>query len=304
MTKKESGYFLATVASALVGSSVAVSSRVADFPWLGGLAIRYGCAAVVLGAIVHVRGLAWPAIRRSDLGLLVLLAAAGMVGFNIFLIAAVERADPGMVGAIVGTVPLVLAVLGPIQAGRAPTSRVTIAAVIVVAGAALAEGTGTGSLLGVLLAFGALAGEASFSLLAAPLLPRLGPMFVSVYACVIASVMALFLGVIVDREGVVREPSWSEGVSLFYLGVMVSGLAFFAWYTAIGRLGVERTGLFSGLMPVFALLTGWLLVASNPNPLQLVGAVIVGAGVSFGISKDRPASRSTPVDGVGTVVRE
>jgi drug/metabolite transporter (DMT)-like permease len=237
--------------------------------------------------------------------LLLLLAATGMVGCNVFLIAAVERADPGMVGSIVGSVPLVLAVLGPIQAGRAPTRRLTLAAAIVVIGAALAEGAGTGSLLGVVLAFGALAGEASFSLLATPLLPRLGPMFVSTFACAVASVMALVLGVAVDRGGALRAPGWSEGVSLVYLGVMVSGLAFFAWYTAIGRLGVERTGLFTGLMPVFALLAGWLLVSSNPNPLQLLGALIVGAGVSFGISKEHPApARLEPIDSIVTAMRD
>jgi len=41
----------------------------------------------------------------------------------------------------------------------------------------------------LLLALGALGGEAAFSLLATPILPRLGPMFVATFGCAIAAVM-------------------------------------------------------------------------------------------------------------------
>jgi drug/metabolite transporter (DMT)-like permease len=285
MIESRSGMFMAMFAAIAVGSSVAVSAKVAGYPWLVGLSIRYGCAAVVLALIVRTRRQAWPRMNCRDVGLLVLLAATGMVGFNVFLIAAVQHADPGAVGAIVGSVPLVLAVLGPLQAGRSPTRRALLAAAVVVVGAALAEGAGSASPLGVLLALGALGGEAAFSLLAAPLLPRLGPMFVATFACALASAMALAGGIVIDGGGALRAPRLSEGLSLLYLGVIVSGLGAFAWYSAIVRLGVDRTGLFAGLMPVFALLTGWLVVSGNPSLVQFSGAAIVGAGVSFGISR-------------------
>ena len=124
-------------------------------------------------------------------------------------------------------------------------------------------------------------------MLATPILPRLGPMFVATFACAIASVMALMIGLAVDGGGVVRAPSMSEGLSIVYLGITVSGLGFFAWYTAIVRLGVDRAGLFTGLTPVFALLTGWALATNNPNPFQLMGVLIVGAGVTVGIRQGK-----------------
>jgi drug/metabolite transporter (DMT)-like permease len=298
MTKQQIGYFLAVYAAATVGSSVAVSTRISAYPRLGGLSFRYGMAAIVLAVIVSVRKSPWPRVTRRDGMLLVLLAATGMVGFNLFLLGAVDHADPGAVGAIVGSVPILLALVGPLQAGRSPTSRALIASVVVVAGAALAEGAGSVTWLGLVLAIGALGGEAAFSLLATPILPRLGPMFVATFACAIASVMSLLTGFAVDGGGVVRSASLSEGLSIVYLGITVSGLGFFAWYTAIVSLGVDRAGLFSGVTPVFALLTGWALATNDPNPFQFLGVLIVGAGVTLGIRQGKTQARgASPADG-------
>ena len=292
MAKQQLGYTLAIFATAAVGSSVAVSTRISGYPRLGGLSLRYAMAALLLAIVVMIRRSPWPSVTIRDVAMLVVLSAVGMVGFNLFLLGAVSHADPGAVGAIVGTVPIVLAVIGPLQSGRYPTARALAAAAVVVAGAALAEGAGSVTSLGLLLAIGALAGEAGFSLLASPILPRLGAMFVAVFACAIASIMSLLLGFAVDGAGVVRVPSASEVLSIVYLGVTVSGLGFFAWYSAIVRVGVDRAGLFSGLTPVFALLTGWLLTSNDPNPLQIAGVLIVGVGVTLGIRKTRTASRS------------
>ena len=301
MTRTRLGVALAVYAAASVGSSVAVSTRISIFPRLGGLSLRYAMAALLLTAIVLIRRTPWPRITRRDWLLLILLAATGMVGFNMFLLGAVHHADPGAVGAIVGSVPILLVLIGPLPVGRTPAARALLASAVVVAGAALAEGAGSGSRLGLLLALGALGGETVFSLLATPILPRLGPMFVATFGCAIAAVMALLVGLVLDGGDVLRMPTPSEGLSILYLGIAVSGLGFFAWYSAIVRLGVERAGLFTGLMPMFALLTGWALATNDPNPLQFLGVVIVGMGVTIGIRPAKTRPRSIEVEVASSV---
>jgi drug/metabolite transporter (DMT)-like permease len=115
-----------------------------------------------------------PRLSARELGLVAALAASGLVGFNLCVLAAVDRADPAVVGLVIGCTPVVLALVGPPLAGRPPTRRGLAAAAVVVVGAALAQGGGRTSATGLLLAVGALAGEAAFSLLAVPLLPKLG----------------------------------------------------------------------------------------------------------------------------------
>jgi drug/metabolite transporter (DMT)-like permease len=104
-----------------------------------------------------------------ELALLTALAATGLVLFNVCVVGAVREGDPGTVGVIVGCVPVVLAVAAPLLDGRRPSPRLVLAGVVVAVGAAGVEQAGGGmSGVGVLLALGALACEASFSLIAAP----------------------------------------------------------------------------------------------------------------------------------------
>src|SRR4051812_39436388 len=171
----------AAAAMLLVGTSTAVSATVADYPVLGGQALRYALAATILLAVVRHQRLPRVGLTLRDLFLLLALAATGLAGFNIFLVEATREASPAVIGTVVGAIPIVLALVGPLTERRRPATRTVAAATVVTLGAGIAAGFGGGSLHGVLLATGALAGEVAFSLLALPLLPKLGPLKVAAY---------------------------------------------------------------------------------------------------------------------------
>ncbi len=280
---RKSGALFAGSAQAIIGSFVAVSALMTNFPWLGGQALRYSSGALLLFGLAKLRGVVWPRYERFDIGMLLLLSMTGMVGFNLCILAALERADPGTVGAIVGCVPLVLAIVGPLLAGRRPSRRIIMAAGIVVLGAAIVEGIGSAQFSGVLFALGALAGEACFSLLAVPLLPRLGPLVLSASSAALAGLISLVLGLVISGTELLQRPTTKEGMALVYLTIVVTAGAFVAWYAGVARLGVEYAGLFAGLIPISALVTSWLVGSGDPSLLQLLGSLIVGAGVVIGL---------------------
>jgi drug/metabolite transporter (DMT)-like permease len=273
------GSLQAGVAMVVVGSSVAASSVIADYPILGGQAARYALGAALLAALARGR-LPRPRPRPSQLPGLLALAATGLAGFNVFLIAALRQADAGSVGVIVGCVPLALALLGPALEGRAPSR------LVVSAGAAFVQWSGGPmSPTGLGLSLGALACEAAFSLLAVPLLATLGPVGVSTYACAAAAAMLLAGAVGVHGASAVRLPSPQEAAAFGYLAVVVTALGFVLWYSGMRRLGVERAGLFAGLVPVAALVTSAAAGAATLTLPRLVGAVAVGAGVTLGMKR-------------------
>jgi len=283
------GVLLAGGSMLVVGSSVAATSVITDYPWYGGQAVRYGLGSLLLLAVVRLGRGRWPRLTGRELALLVALAATGIVGFNLFLLAAVERADPGAVGAIVGCVPIVLALAGPLQRREAPSRRLLIAALIVVVGAALAEGAGDVALAGVLLAIGAMICEALFSLLADPLLPRLGPYRLSLVICALSAATFLMIGLVLDGGEVLAVPTRREGLALLYLAVVVTAIAFVAWYRGIELLGVATAGLFAGLIPIGALLGGWIAGTLDLQLWQVAGSLLVGGGVAFGLAGEQPA---------------
>jgi drug/metabolite transporter (DMT)-like permease len=67
------------------------------------------------------------------------------------------------------------------------------------------------------------------------------------------------------------------------MAVVVTALAFVLWYSSVERLGVERAGLFAGVVPVSALLSATAIGESSLTLVRLLGAAAVGAGVTVGV---------------------
>jgi drug/metabolite transporter (DMT)-like permease len=296
----------ASITMFFVGTLAAVSATISDYPVFGGQAVRYAVAAVLLLVIARVRDrrtarhdLATGGTNRTltagrrrmgwrDVGLLIALAATGLAGFNVCLVEATRYASPATVGMVIATVPIVFALAGPLQQHRRPSPRVVIAALIVVTGATLANGLGSGSLKGLLLSLGALAGEAGFSLLAVPLLAKLGPIRISAYAAAFAAPMLLIVGLIADGRGVLRMPTAGEAVAFSYISLFITVGVFILWYDSLDRLGADRAGLFAGIIPISAVITTVALGLGTPGPADLAGATLVASGVVVGL---RPARR-------------
>jgi drug/metabolite transporter (DMT)-like permease len=280
------GSLLAAGALALVGSLVAAADLVEGYPLAAGQALRYAAAGLVLLAVARGR---LPRLDRREAVAMVALAATGLVLFNVFVIEGVRETDPATVGVIVGCVPVVLAFAGPLLEKRPLSGRVIVAAVVVAAGAAGVQWAGGGiTEKGLLLALGALGCEAAFSLLAVPHLTRLGPLAVSTYACLLAVPMLAAWSLIADGAHL-PLPNAEQGAALAYMALGVTVFGFLAWYSAVNLLGVERAGLFSGVLPVSALAFSAFLGVAEITPERLAAVAVVAIGVTLGVrGAERP----------------
>jgi drug/metabolite transporter (DMT)-like permease len=279
----------ATLASCLAGSSVAVNSTLRDYPTLSGQALSYALGAAALVAWARIRRLQLPRPTRRDMLHLTLLAATGLAGFNLFVLAALDHAEPAAIGVIVGGVPIVIAVVSPLLHRQRPATAVVIAAALVTAGAAVVQGGGRLSAAGLLLAGGALLCEVAFTLLALPVIPRLGPLGVSTWACVIAAGVLAATAPLVHGSAAWTVPTGGEAAAIVALGVIVSAVAFVAWYWSVDAVGPVRTGLFAGLVPVGTLLTAMLIDRQLPHLAEAAGTLIVAAGITLGATRSASA---------------
>jgi drug/metabolite transporter (DMT)-like permease len=282
----------------ILGGSVTLTRQIVDYPAMTGQAMRYAGAAALLAALARVvsRGPAGPRLgspgtaarpNRRDLAVLMAIAATGLAAFNLCILTAVRHADTAVVGTIVGAAPLGLALVGPLARRQPPALRLVGAAAVLVAGTALVHGAGRADLLGTVAAGGALAGEILFSVLAAIVLPRLGAVRVSAYSCALAVPMLLAGAVMAGELGRWRAPTAAEAATLAYLAVMLTVVAFVAWFTGLRWLGVERAGLYVGVLPVATLVTTAIADGVLPAPAQTLGVVVVAAGLAFGLTSPR-----------------
>lgn len=280
------------VAMSFLGASTAVSAHLTHYPVLGGQALRYLLATALLFAILRRRERSHqltPPTRPTprDWLLIAALAITGLVLFNVFVIAALRRTDSATLGSVVACSPILLAVAGPLftRSRRALRLRTALcAAAIVAVGSMTVQGFGHGTATGVLFAVAVLICEALFSLLAVPLLPRLGELRVSAYVTAMAVPILVIAGLATEGRAFLRTPTLGEGAALLYLSLVMTVGAFLLWYRALTGLGPQRAGLLIGFVPVAACAASAALGVGVPGPAQLAGVLIVVLGIVGGLA--------------------
>jgi drug/metabolite transporter (DMT)-like permease len=266
----------------LVGASVAMSPALVGYPVLAGQAWRYLVAAVTLLGVLTGRGDRLPRLARREWVRLIVLAATGLAAFNWFVIEGAKRADPAFLVAVVGAVPISLAVVGPIL-DRTPVRPLTVTGAVVVGiGIVVVSGATSAPLAAVPYAAGILLCEVLFTLLAVPLLKKITPMQLSASACLVAVPM-LASAAVLEPGPVIKLPSLTEGLALLYMAVFTTAVAFLLWYDGVVRLGADRAGLFAGVMPVAGYAAGLALSTSAWSPTALTGVLLSALGVTLGM---------------------
>ncbi|MFI7074198.1 DMT family transporter, partial [Micromonospora sediminicola] len=286
------GMALCAVAQLMLGASIVSTRLLLDYPVFAGQAIRYAIAAVALAAAMLV-SVALPGTMRSatnvcltrgEWGWLAILSAAGLAGYNTCLVVALRHADAATVSTVVGAVPVAVAILAPLIRRHAPSARLLVAAGIVVAGTTLVHGTGHASPLGLAAAVGALLGDVSFALVAAKLLPRIGPVRLSAYSCALAVPLLTAASLAAGEPPSWRLPTLTEWLVLLSLGVALTSVGFWCWFRGIQLATVEHGALTVGLVPLAAITTMTIQDHAMPPVTQVGGICVVVVGLLIGVS--------------------
>lgn len=277
------GVLLVTLAYALVGASFTANSLLGDYPYAGGQALRYGAACLLLLPFLGRGGLAPLRILTVRHWLrLGAVAAVGMIGFNLAVLAAERTAEPAVPGVLVGCAPVVVAVLVPLTEGRRPARPVLYGALLVAAGAFTVQGWGRTDLAGIGWSVAALAGEVGFTVLAVPVLRLLGPKLLTATVCGVGAVEAALVGLAVDGAGFVRTPTAVETGALVWQAALATVVGFVLFYMGVQRIGMERATLYTGAIPVAAALSAALVADAAFGLPQAAGSLLVGAGAALG----------------------
>jgi len=293
-TSVAAGSALACAGMVCVGSSVAASQALVDAPLFTAQAGRYLLAAALLLIFSVVTDRQLPRPRGIEWAWLAGIAGTGLVLFNVGVVRGVEHAEPAVIGVAVAAVPLLLAVAGPLMGGSRPAAAVVVAAVVVTAGAVLVQGGGRTDAAGVGWAAVVLVTEAAFTLLAVPVLARLGPWSVSLHASWLGCAGLVVLGLVVEGPTAITSLQGDDLAAAVYLAIVVTALAFVLWYSAVGRIGPGRAGLFTGVVPIVAAAGGMLLGGPAPAPAVWIGVAVVVAGLTLGLSRSVPVCPGRP----------
>ena len=294
------GLLFAVASAAAFGLSGSFARGLLDTGWSPGAVVL---ARLAIGALV-VAPLAARALRgrwgvlRAHAGLLLLFGAVPVAGAQFAYFSAVERMDVGPALLIEYTAPAAVVVWLWLRHGERPGPLTVAGAGLAALGLVLVLDLLSGANLaplGVLWALIAMVCAASYFVLAATPRPDLPPVVLAGAGLAAGTLVLAVLGAVgilaMDTSGASpvyagsAVPWW---LPLLGLGVVTAGLAYCFGIAASVRLG-SRLSSFVALLEVVAGVTfAWLLLDQLPGPLQLVGGVLIVAGVIVVKLGERP----------------
>ncbi len=231
---------------------------------------------------------AWPGI-----------AGMGVFWFGLYTVAlnwGELHTDAGTAALLIGTGPLLVAVLAGFLLKEGFPRPLLIGLSVAFAGAALAGASSGGSgtaVIGVLLCLAAAAGHAIGVIFQKPALTHASPLQVTAWASAVGAVACLpFAGQLVSDLGSASAQDWGGVV---YLGLLPTAVGFWTWSYALSHMPAGRLSATTYIVPVLTVLLAWPLLGELPSGLALVGGALCLIGV--GIFSRRPrqsASGSTP----------
>ena len=254
--------------------------------------IRYGLAAAIfVGLTLYVeRSLE---VERRHVPILVL--AAGMLFLNqLSFVFALDITTASTIGLVLGAIPIFTALFGLALGTERPSGRFWIAAAMSALGVGLvalgAGGEVGNDLWGILLGLATAATWAAYSVMVGPLMRSYSPSRMSAVVLPLA-----WIGLLVVGWPQTADQDWDLGWTIWALllfatlGPLV--LTNVLWFRSIHRIGANKATLAANLQPFVAAVLAVILLSEPLSLLQILGGVLIAAGILVVRRRPRVAAR-------------
>ena len=287
----KTGIGLAVLSAAAFSTSGSFARSLIDAGWTPGAAVaaRVSVAALLLivPGIVALRG-RWRALSRRP-AMLATYGVVAVAGSQLCYFHAVQHLAVG-VALLIEYMGVVL-VVGWMwtRHGHRPRRLTGAGSVVALLGLVLVLNPAHDArldLAGVLWGFGAAVGLAVFFVLSAKVGEELPPLVAAAAGMTVGAVTLLVLGAVgavplhatfgvVDLAG--RQVSWL--VPVIGLSLLAAVVPYVAGIAAARALGPKLASFVGLTEVVFAVIVAWLLLGELPTAMQIVGGVLIVAGV-------------------------
>lgn len=135
--------------------------------------------------------------------------------------------------------------------------------------------------IGDLLIFGCVLGWGIYSLFSKDLNQTLGPVQTVTYSILLGTVMLWVVSAVRGEVSVAALVGLgsAQWLSLMYLGVLGSALAYIGYYDGLRTIGATRSGVFIALNPLTAVILGALLLGEQLTLTMCLGGGLILAGI-------------------------
>ncbi len=244
---------------------------------------RFALAALLLASYMAITRPGKLVAPVGDIGRYAVISLAGYGAASICFFFALTHADVAVVAIILYTYPAMVVIAErlffkvPLTNGRAWAVGLTFAGCVFVVGPA--SGQMEASAVGVLLAFGAAAGYALFTLVSHRWLPGRPRTTLMVHLFAFTAILCGVAAWITSTPLTAKE--W-DTVTWALLGAIVllpTFAAILLYLKALRGLGASRAAIVSTFEPVFTVALAALVLGERLTLTQLLGAMLILGGI-------------------------
>jgi|SRR5579884_1230986 len=242
--------------------------------------VRYSLGSVGIAAFAFARERSLR-IHVRDVLAFVVPTALLVVANQYCFVYALKYSTASTVALVLGTTPVFVGIFAWLFRLERIESGFWIAAAVSFAGVALvAVGSGSvaGTLKGDLIAVGAAAAWAAYSVLIVPLMRRYSPYRGSAVVMLLMAVVLLALG----STQLAHQSFAASGTTWLAFSYSVLGPVMVAqvlWFLAVDRVGAGRAALFVNAQPFLAAVFAILLLSEHLSRFEIAGGFLIAAGI-------------------------
>jgi len=248
--------------------------------------LRFAIAsALLLGLTWKIEG-GLPRLRKHQILHITLLGLIGIATYNVLFYKGLNIIEASRASLIIATCPIFITLCSAVFLKEKITLVNVMSIVISVFGASIVISKGNirqifdgGLGRGELYIFCCVLCWVTYSLIGKTVMKTLSPLASVSYSSVVGAV-ALFIPACF--EGMIRNiphQSMTDWVCISYLGVFGTVIGFVWYYHGVEQLGPTKAGLFINFVPIFAILSAFLILHEPITVSLAVGAVLVISGV-------------------------
>ena len=288
-------------------SFVSIKIAVAVFGPMTLGAVRFAIAVVFLFILKRIKA-PDEKISREEIPL---LAGAGITGVTLYFffenngVALIPASEASIITA---AIPVITLIIESMKRSFRDIVIPGIGALVSMTGVALVAGVSFalhGTAIGYLYLAGTCASWVAYCFLTRPLFDRHSRIFIVFWQSAIG-----FLGFlpftflekswrIFGTSAVSAPGAWVWGHVIF-LGIFCSALGYWFYALSLEVLGVSSSAVFINFIPVVSAIAGYFILGERLLPLQILGAVLVLAGVYLAIAVPQIAqARSKKTNSAG-----
>ena len=256
--------------------------------------IRFLMASLVLIALlIHREGRA-PGLKGRQVLTVALLGLTGIFSYNVLFFSALKTTEAGRAALVIASNPVFIALFSALLFGERirPLRAGGILLSIVGAMIVISRGDTESILQGGLgrsdiYLLGCVFSWVAYTLIGKRVMTGLDPLAAVAYSCIAGTLMLLVPALGEGMSVTLFSVTPVALISLIYLALFGTVLAFVWFYSGVHEIGAVRAGLFINLVPVSAVTLGILLLGEKPGFSLLIGGGMILIGL---VLTNRPTS--------------